>query len=230
VDLTHPLDEKAPYWPGARYFPFEAWDLARFEEVRAFSRAYRVPEHYGTHLDAPVHFAPGQATMEAVPPDRMIGPAVVLDISARAAADPDAMLTEEDVDAWEAAHGRIPEGAIAVLRTGWGSRWGDPEGYRNFDGQGRLRFPSYGLAAARRLLVDRGCLGLCVDTLSVDRGVDAEFPVHRLGCGMGRWFAENLANVERLPAAGAVLLAAPVPIRGGSGAQARVLAFLPPAR
>jgi kynurenine formamidase len=219
VDLTHVLDEKTPFWPGTRYFRFEAWDLARFEEVGAFSRAYRVPEHYGTHVDAPAHFAEGQATIDAVPVERFVGPAVVLDIRAKAAADPDAELTTADV-----------EGAVALLLTGWGSRWEDPAAYLNFDSAGRLRFPSYGIEAARRLLVDRGCKGLGVDLLSVDRGVDGDFPVHRLGCGMGRWFAENLANLDRLPPAGAVVVIAPIPIRGGSGAQVRALAFVAPGR
>jgi kynurenine formamidase len=228
VDLTHPLDAKVPYWPGLRYFPFEAWDTARFEEVRAFSRAYRVPEHYGTHLDAPVHFAPGAASIDAVPAPSLFGPAVVFDIAARAERDPDAALTAADVEAWEAAHGRVPEGAIALLRTGWARRWDDPEAYRNFDPSGRLRFPSFGLDAAKVLLAERGCVGLGIDALSVDRGVDEEFPVHRLGSGLGRWFAENLANLDRLPPSGAVVIAAPVPLRGGSGAQARVLAFVPP--
>ena len=227
VDLTHVLDAQSPYWPGAKYFPFECWDLAKFEEVRAFSRAYRVPEHYGTHVDAPIHFAEGQATIDQVPMERFIGPAVVFDIREKAARDPDAVLTAEDVDAWEAAHGRIPEGAIALLLTGWGARWGDAEAYRNFDATGRLRFPSYGIEAARRLLVDRGVLGLGVDLLSVDRGVDEEFPVHRLGNGMGRWFAENLANLDRLPPSGAIVVIAPIPLRGGSGAQARAFALLP---
>jgi kynurenine formamidase len=230
VDLTHVLDAEIPYWPGTKYFPFECWDLARFEEVRAYSRAYRVPEHYGTHVDAPNHFAEGQAAVDAVPADRFVGPAVVFDLRARAGADPDATLTAEDVDAWEAAHGRVPEGAIAFLLTGWSARWKDPAGYRNFDAEGRLRFPSYGVDAARRLLVDRGCRGLCVDALSVDRGLDDEFPVHRLGSGLGRWFAENLANLERLPPSGAWVVMAPIPLRGGSGAQVRALAFLPPAR
>ncbi len=230
VDLTHPLDASVPYWPGSKYFPFEAWDLAKWEEVRAFSRAYRVPEHYGTHVDAPIHFAEGQAAMEAVPVTAFYGPAVVFDIRAKAAADPDAALTAEDVAAWEREHGRVPEGAIALLRTGWEERWGSVEAYRNFDENGELRFPSYGIDAARVLLVERGCKGLCVDGLSVDRGVDPGFPVHRLGSGMGRWFAENLANLGRLPPAGAVVFVLPVPLRGGSGAQARAVAFLPPAR
>jgi kynurenine formamidase len=230
VDLTHVLDAASPYWPGSKYFPFECWDLAKFEEVRAFSRAYRVPEHYGTHVDAPVHFAEGQATIDAVPIARFIGPAVVFDIREKAARDPDAALTVEDVDAWEAVNGRIPEGAIALLLTGWGARWGDAEAYRNFDAGGTLRFPSYGLDAARRLLVERGCAGLGADVLSVDRGADEEFPVHRLGSGMGRWFAENLANLDRLPPAGAIVVVAPVPFRGGSGAQARAFALVPSRR
>jgi len=227
VDLTHVLDAESPYWPGEKYFPFEAWDLAKFEEVQAFSRAYKVPEHYGTHVDAPCHFAEGQATIDQVPMERFVGPAVVFDIREKAARDPDAMLTVEDVDAWEAAHGRVPEGAVALLLTGWGARWGDAAAYRNFDPENRLRFPSYGVDAARRLLVDRGVLGLGVDLLSVDRGIDEEFPVHRLGNGMGRWFAENLANLDRLPAAGAIVVVAPIPLRGGSGAQARAFALLP---
>ena len=227
MDLTRTLDASIPYWPGAKYFPFECWDLARFEEVRAFSRAYRVPEHYGTHVDAPIHFAPGQASVEGIPLERFVGPAVVFDIRERAARDPDAILTEEDVAAWEALHGPVPEGAVALLLTGWGSRWDSPERYRNFDPEGRLRFPSYGPGAARALLAERGCVGLGVDALSVDRGIDDGFPVHRLGSGMGRWFAENLANLDRLPPAGAVVFAAPVPMRGASGAQVRAFAIVP---
>jgi kynurenine formamidase len=228
VDCTRVLDASIPYWPGQRYFPFETWDLARFEEVQAYSRAYRVPEHYGTHVDAPVHFAPGQASVEGIPIESLVGPAVVLDIRERAARDPDAGLGAAEVDAWEERNGRVPEGAIALLLTGWGERWGDPAAYRNFDGEGRLRFPSYALDGARRLLVDRGCRGLGVDALSVDRGIDDGFPVHRLGSRMGRWFLENVANLDRLPPAGAWVVVAPVPMRGASGAQARVLALLPP--
>ncbi len=227
VDLTHVLDASVPYWPGAKYFPLETWDLARFEEVRAFSRAYRVPEHYGTHVDAPAHFAPGRPTVEAIPVESCLGPAVVFDLRGRAAADQDAGLTAEDVDAWEAAHGPVPPGAIAFLLTGWADRWESPDRYRNFDLEGRLRFPSYALSGARRLLVDRGCVGLAVDCLSVDRGVDPEFPVHRMGNGMGRWFLENVANLERLPPAGALVVAAPIPLRGGSGSQVRALALVP---
>jgi len=227
VDLTHTLDEKVPFWPGTNYFPLKTWTLARFEEVRAFSRAYSLPEHYGTHVDAPVHFAEGQASIEGVLPGNLVGPAVVFDIRGKAALDPDAVLTPEDVDAWEALHGPVPRGAIVLLRTGWGARWGDMKAYRNFDAAGRLRFPSYGLEAARRLLVDRGCRGLGIDALSVDRGIDAEFPVHRMGSALGRWFLENVAALDRLPPTGAVVVVAPLPLRGGSGAQARVLAFLP---
>ena len=230
VDLTHPLDAESPYWPGANYFPFEAWDLAKWEEVRAFSRAYRVPEHYGTHVDTPVHFAEGQATMEAVPVTAFYGPAVVFDIAARAALDPDAMLTAEDVADWERANGRVPGGAIVLLRTGWEARWGDAAAYRNFDAEGRLRFPSYGPEAARVLVLERGVRGLGVDTLSVDRGIDTGFPVHRIGNGHGRWFLENAMNLGRLPPTGAVVFVLPIPLRGGSGAQARAVAFLPPRR
>jgi kynurenine formamidase len=227
VDLTRVLDEAIPYWPGTKYFRFESWDLARMAEVGAFSRAYRVPEHYGTHVDAPAHFAEGQATMEGIPATALVGPAVVFDIRARAAADPDATLTAADVAAWEEAHGRVPEGAIAFLLTGWGDRWPDVAAYRNFDERDRLRFPSFGPDAARVLLVERGCRGLGVDALSVDRGIDEEFPVHRLGSGLGRWFLENAANLERLPPAGAFVVVGAVPMRGASGAQARVLAFVP---
>ena len=229
VDLTHPIDGDVPYWPGSKYFPFEAWDLARWEEVRAFSRAYRVPEHYGTHVDAPVHFAEGQATMEAVPVTAFFGPLVVLDIRGRAARDPDCVATAEDVADFERIHGRVPAGAIALLRTGWEARWGDMAAYRNFGEDGRLHFPSWGPEAARILLLERGCRGLGVDVLSVDRGIDNEFPVHRIGCGNGRWFVENVMNLGRLPATGAVIFVLPIPLRGGSGAQARVVAFLPPA-
>ncbi|MCK6479322.1 MAG: cyclase family protein [Planctomycetes bacterium] len=230
VDLTWPLDDRVPYWPGAKYFPLEAWTLAKWEEVRAFSRAYRIPEHYGTHVDAPIHFAEGRRTIEQVPLEELYGPAVLFDIADRAARDPDAVLEVEDVLAWESVHGRVPRGAVALLRTGWADRWGDPGRYRNFDAEGRLRFPSFGPEAARLLIDDRGAVGLGVDVLSIDRGIDHEFPVHRHGSERNRWFLENAANLHRLPPSGAVVLVLPIPLRGGSGAQARVVAFLPPVK
>jgi kynurenine formamidase len=127
---------------------------------------------------------------------------------------------------WEALHGRILAGAIVLLRTGWGSRWPDPARYRNMDAKGVMHFPGYSVEAAK-LLVERGAIGLGIDTLSVDYGPSQNFEVHHVDLPAGLYNIENLANLDQLPEAGAFLIAAPIKLAGGSGGACRVFALLP---
>jgi kynurenine formamidase len=191
---------------------------------------FSAPEHGGTHLDAPIHFHEGGVTADRVPLDRLIAPAVVIDVTDRAAADPDYRLTPADVDAFERDHGAIPAGAIVLLRTGWSTRWPDPKRYLGDDRPGdasNLHFPSYGAEAARILVEQRHVAALGADVASIDYGPSTDFLVHRIAAAQGVPGLENLTNLDRLPATGAVVAALPLKIAGGSGGPARVVAFVP---
>lgn len=177
-----------------------------------------------------MHFAEGGATADSVPLHQLLAPAVVLDVSAKAAGDPGYRLTLADVEAFETAHGRIPAGAIVLLRTGWSARWPDRKRYFGDDRPGdaaNLHFPSYGAEAAALLVRGRRVGALGVDTASIDYGPARDFPVHRLAAAAGVPGLENLAALERLPPTGAWVVALPMKIGGGSGGPLRAIAVLP---
>ena len=225
VDLTHPLSEKFPAWPGDERV-FEATVQARTEEDGYFTRNVWMLEHFATHIDAPIHFPPGKTSVDKIPLEQLVGPAVVLDIRQQAAENPDYRLTAEDVAAWEERNGRIPAGAIILARTGWAARAGNGESYRNQDEQGVMHFPGYSVEAVR-LLLERKVSGLGIDTLSVDYGPSSEFEVHSVSHGAGLYHLENLSDLSELPESGAVLVVAPIKLEGGSGGPVRVFALLP---
>jgi kynurenine formamidase len=225
LDLSHPISEKNPAWPGDTR-PFEAQLNARAEEAGYFTRSFRMLEHFGTHLDAPAHFPPGKSTVDEIPPERLLGPAVVVDVRAQAGADADYRVSTADVSAWEERHGRIPAGAIVLARTGWAARWSDEQQYRNMDDAGLMHFPGFSVEAVR-ILIERRVSGLGVDTLSVDYGPSKDFEVHRLSHGADLYHLENLADLTPLPERGAFLVVAPIKLEGGSGGPVRVFALLP---
>jgi len=178
-------------------------------------------------MDAPAHFPPGKITVDEIPVTHFFGPAVVIDVQAEAAKDADYRLRVTRVEKWEALHGHIPAGSIVLLRTGWGARWPDQTSYRNMDANGAMHFPGYSVEAAK-LLMERGVVGLGIDTLSIDYGESKNFEVHRVDLPGGLFNLENLANLDELPEAGAFLIAAPIKLEGGSGGPCRVFAILPP--
>jgi len=225
VDLSYAISDKLVAWPGDTKV-FEAKVNASVEKNGYFTRSFWMLEHYGTHLDAPIHFPPGKTPVDQIPAQRLFGPAVVIDVRAETARDADYQLPASRVEDWEKRHGRIPEGAIVLLRTGWATRWPDAERYRNQDSQGRMHFPGFSSEAAE-LLIERRVSGLGCDTLSVDYGASQKFPVHRLALGAGLYHLENLADLSALPEAGAFLIVAPIKLEGGSGGPARVFAVLP---
>jgi kynurenine formamidase len=225
LDLSYAINEKLVPWPGDEKW-FEAKVNATVEKNGYFTRSFWMLEHYGTHLDAPAHFPPGKATVDQIPVKQFFGPAVVLDARAEGARDSDYQLPAARIEEWEKRHGRIQEGSIVLLRTGWASRWPDAQKYRNQDAQGKMHFPGFSAEAAK-LLIERKASGLGCDTMSIDYGVSGDFAVHHLTLGAGLYHLENLADLSELPEAGAFLVVAPIKLEGGSGGAVRVFALLP---
>jgi kynurenine formamidase len=223
VDLSYAINDKLVPWPGDEKW-FEAKVNATVEKNGYFTRSFWMLEHYGTHLDAPIHFPPGKTTVDQIPAKQFFGPAVVLDVSAESAKDADYQAPAKRVEQWEAKHGRITEGSIVLLRTGWASRWPDAGKYRNQDAQGKMHFPGFSVEAAK-LLVARKVSGIGCDTLSTDYGASEDFAVHHLALGAGLYQLENLANLPDVPEAGAFLIVAPIKLAGGSGGAVRVFAI-----
>jgi kynurenine formamidase len=225
LDLSYAINEKLVPWPGDEKW-FEAKVNATVEKNGYFTRSFWMLEHYGTHLDAPAHFPPGKATVDQIPGKQFFGPAVVVDARTEGARDADYQLPAARIEEWEKRHGRIREGSIVVLRTGWASRWPDARKYRNQDAQGKMHFPGFSVEAAQ-LLIDRKVSGLGCDTMSIDFGASGDFAVHHLALGAGLYHLENLADLSELPEAGAFLVVAPIKLEGGSGGAVRVFALLP---
>ncbi len=233
VDLTHDFGAETIYWPTARRFTLERV-FAGPTPAGHWSEAndFRAAEHGGTHLDAPVHFAEGKRTTEAVPLASLIGPAVVVDVRDSAAANADYLVSVADLERWEAAHGRIPDGAIVLLRTGWAARWPDRASYLGTADTGQaatanLHFPGLDPAAARFLVGDRRIAAAGLDTPSIDAGPSTGFESHVILMGEDVPAFENLASLDRLPEAGAYVVALPMKIAGGSGGPLRIVAAVP---
>ena len=229
VDLTHAYGEDTVYWPNT---PLRFEKTTIFEGAREDGKFYSafsiaMPEHGGTHLDAPYHFDKDGDKTEAVPLEKLIAPTVVIDVSVKATADPLYRLTPSDILAFEQQNGMIPPGAIVLLRTDWSKRWPNAESYLGGTDPTALAFPSFGEDAAKLLINDRGAAALGVDTASTDYGPSTDFPVHRvMGASNAPGF-ENLTNLDRLPATGAYLVALPMKIDGGSGGPLRAVALVP---
>jgi len=232
VDLTHAFNAQTIYWPTS---------TKNFQHVQQaygptpggwFYSSYELstPEHGGTHLDAPIHFGEGKQTADAIPLNKLVARAVVIDVSEKASADHDYLLTPDDVTAFEGQHGQIGEGTIVLLRTGWSSRWGNRLAYLGDSTPGdasRLHFPSFGPDAARLLVEQRRVAALGVDVASIDAGNSTDFMVHRIAAAANVPGFENLTNLDRVPPTGAVVVALPMKIEGGSGGPLRAIAMVP---
>ena len=232
VDLTHAFDARTPYWPTSPSgFKLDTLSAGQTPGGWYYSaNAFSAPEHGGTHLDAPIHFGAGKATADRVALERLMAPAVVIDVSAKAAADADYMLTRADVLAFETRHGRIRQGTIVLLRTGWDRRWPDRKAYLGDDTPGdasKLHFPSFGEDAARLLVEERRVGALGADVASIDRGQSQDFRVHRIAAAGDVPGFENLAALDALPPTGALVIALPMKIAGGSGGPLRAVALVP---
>lgn len=223
VDLTAPLSAETVLWPGLPAFSAET--VGEYERDGFYARRLTLPEHSGTHLDAPAHFAPGGARVEEIPAERLVVPCAVLDVRDRCADDADFALSRDDVAALEARDGPLPDAGAVLLWTGWEDRATDAAAWLGDDAPERLRFPGFGASAAE-LFVKRGMAGIGIDTAGVDRGSDTANPVHHTTLPAGLWHLEGLVNLGALPARGALLVVGVLKLAKGSGAPARVLALV----
>jgi kynurenine formamidase len=236
IDLSHAYGGDTVFWPTAD--PFKLDVVASGVTPGGFYYAankFSTSEHGGTHLDAPIHFAEGRHTVDQIPLDRLIGPAIVVDVTKSAEADADYLIGTADLEAFERAHGRIPDDTVVLFRTGYSARWPDAARYLGTAERGaaavaKLHFPGLDPAAARFLVQQRKVRAVGIDTASIDRGQSTTFETHQILAAANVPGFENLTALERLPPAGAHVVALPMKIRGGTGGPLRAIAILPTAR
>jgi kynurenine formamidase len=226
VDLTHTLDARNPAYDLSAKPLFRARTIATIEKNKYFAREICLPEHFGTHIDAPAHFIRGLWTVDQIPVERLVAPLVVIDVSAEVKGDSDYQFSVEDIANWERNNGHIPLGAVVMVHTGWDARWDSVKEYRNADAKGVMHFPGYSLDAAKFLVEGRQALGIGIDTLSIDYGRSTDFPVHEFVLAHSTYLLENVANLSHAPVKGATAVVAPMKLAGGSGAPVRILALV----
>jgi kynurenine formamidase len=233
IDLTHPFDARTIYWPNAEGFKLvvdsaQVTDKGYYYAANHFSAA----EHGGTHIDAPIHFAAGHPTVDRIPLERLIGPAVLIDVSEKCAADPDYEIGVDDLHGWEEKHGRQLVDVILLLRTGHGKHWPDAEKYLGTAEKGqqaiaKLHFPGLAPEAAKWLVEHRAVKAVGIDTASIDFGQSQLFETHVTLFSHNVPAFENVANLEQLPETGFSIIALPMKIGGGSGGPLRIVAIVP---
>jgi len=223
-DLSHALYEGFPTFSGEKWFTMEKPVVWEKDKVNLFR--WTLMEHTGTHMDSPFHFSENGDTIDLIPVEDLVVPLAVIDIRARAAEDPDAYLTPDDVAAWEGRNGRLPDGAVVVMNSGWHALLDSPK-FTGLDAEKRNHTPGFHPETTMMLAEDRTIHGIGVDTLSLDRGLaSGEFPVHYQWLGSGRWGIEALAGLDEIPEAGALLVAGAPKVRGATGGPARIMALI----
>jgi len=224
LDLTYTFSESFPTFPV--FTPAQRRRPYRVETNKFYCQQWELWEHQGTHLDAPAHFIAGGRKVTQIGLDELVAlPVAVVDISERAGRDADTAVMAADLESYEKAHGRIPDGAAVLMYSGWEQRLAKPGAFVNAGQDGRMHFPGFSAEAVDWLVANRNVRGLGVDTLSLDIGRSLEeFPAHVKWLGADKWAMECLANVAKLPPKGARLVAAVIPYQEGSGGQVRAFA------
>jgi kynurenine formamidase len=233
LDMTFPYDESSIYWPTAK--PFELvkvfWGISEGGYWYA-SNEFSASEHGGTHADAPIHFAENGRTMDQIPLEEWIGPAVKIDVTRKCEEDRDYLLTVADIEMWEGVYGKMPEGAWVIMYTGIDTRfYPDKKKVLGTEKTGEeaiteLSFPGFSPESVEFLTRERNITGISIDTPSIDYGKSKEFKVHQILFAADKLALENIANLDKLPAEGAMLYVIPMLIKDGTGAPARVFAIL----
>lgn len=232
IDLSHAYDTDTVYWPTARGFRMDS-DFKGITEGGYYYEANTIStaEHGGTHLDAPIHFAEGGHHSDEIPLERLIGAAVMIDVSQQSGADRDYQVTVADFESWEQQHGQLPDGTIVLLRTGFSRYWPELETYlgtavRGAEAVPLLHFPGLHPDAAKWLVENRAIHAIGLDTASIDRGQSAGFESHRILFAANIPAFENVTNLEQLPPTGFHVIALPMKIKGGSGGPLRIVAVI----
>jgi kynurenine formamidase len=223
VDLGHPIQASDPSWDGTPGFQRTA--VATMEKDGYAAGRVTVEEHFGTHLDAPMHFAPAGWAVDAIPADRLYRAGVCINVADKASRDADYQVTPADIQAFEAKSGKIATGSVVLIATGWDRFWPDRARYMN-EKNGVKHFPGLSADAVRLLAADRQVAGIAIDTPSIDYGPSAAFEAHHVSMPLNVYHIENAARLTTLPASGFMVLVAPMNIAGGSGAPARLFALL----
>ena len=233
IDLTWNFEESTVYWPTNVMFKHDTVFYGINDKGYFYSSfKYSAEEHGGTHFDAPLHFAQGGRSIEQITVNELTGLAIVVDVTGQSSQNRDYLVTKEDFNEWEKAHGLIPEQSIVLLHTGFGKYWDNPEKYTGtlksgVAGVAELHFPGLSPEAADWLVKERKIKAVGIDTPSIDYGQSKDFRTHRSLCGNNVTAYENIANLEQVPAKGSYLVAAPMKIKGGSGSPLRLLAWVP---
>ena len=228
VDLTHELGEETPYWPeGHTATPFKAKVVGTYERSGLFARELEIPEHFGTHIDAPLHFNPHGWSVAEIPLERLIAQAIVIDVSRSAQAQEEYRVTVEDIKKWESTHGAAPTAGIVMFRTGWGKRWPSQKEFMKQDSEGKLHFPCLTVEAGRYLMKQMKPVGIGIDSPGIDRGDDHTYPLHHITLDANTYLLENVGGLEALPDTGALVVVSPMNLSGGSGSPVRILGLVP---
>jgi kynurenine formamidase len=224
VDLTHTMSPDFPTFFGVPGIEMDK----KFEFKKDGFNLYwwRIIEHAGTHLDAPIHFSEAGATVEKIPANTLVVPLAVVDVAAKAAQNPDYLLTREDLADWEKKHRRLPENCCVAMQSGWAQHVGNPAEFTGKDSAGVFHFPGVSPEAAEWLMKERKVVGLAVDTLSLDHGPSKDFKVHHAWLPSGRWGLENVANLDKVPPAGAMLVVGLAKVKNATGGPARLIALV----
>jgi kynurenine formamidase len=225
VDLTHTLDEDTPFIPVPNItFPFRKTLIATIAKNGVAAYRWEIHEHLGTQIDAPNHFFEGGLSLDRMPVDSLVVPLVVIDVSARAATNPDTSLTVADIEGWERQHGRIVERAAVVMASGWDARIKDAKAFVNADASGVMHFPGFSSEAASFLARARDVSGIGVDTLSLDPGPDIKYAAHKAWLATGKWGVELVANLREVPPVGATVFVGASKVKGSTGGPVRLIA------
>ncbi|HEY1364391.1 MAG TPA: cyclase family protein [Xanthobacteraceae bacterium] len=224
LDLTHTMSAEFPTFFGVPGIEMEKkFDIKR----DGFNlNWWHIIEHAGTHLDAPIHFSEAGATADKISADALVVPLAVVDVTAKAAQNPDYLLSRDDIAEWEKKHRRLPANCCVAMHSGWGRHVGDPAKFTGKDSSGVLHFPGFSPEAAEWLMQERKVAGLAVDTLSLDNGASKDFKVHHAWLPSGRWGLENVANLDKVPAAGTTLVVGLAKVKDATGGPARLLALI----
>ncbi len=225
VDLTHPIKPGIPLWPGDPPVQFET--TASLAAEGYFLRRFSMGEHSGTHISTPSAIFDRGSGPDSISPETLITPAAVIDCRTSAGIDPDHVLTVAEIADWERRHGKIAAGSTVLLLTGWRRYWDEPERFINLGDDGLMHTPGFAPEAVSFVFDERGATGIGTDTHGVDAGRDPDLEASRAALSKPALVLECLNNLDRLPATGATLVIGRLPLVGGSGSPACVLALVP---